>query len=151
MQARERDLGRAREVEVVRGQLVDVRLVGRERARPDERLLPHEDGREHRLEALGREPVEPEAIEGEGEPSRVADPVAEARARHPRSALHVEPPDLEVLARVVELGRLADTPHLADVVLGRAVRDVVVRRVRHAQREGVPLGLGRGQAPPRPP
>ena len=108
---------------------------------PIERLLAHEDGREHRLEALCRQPVEREAIEGESESGRVADPVAEARARHPRGALHVEPPDLEVLARVVELGRLADAPHLADVVLGRAVRDVVVRRVRHAQREGVPLRL----------
>ncbi len=144
VQARERDLRRARQVEAVRGQLVDVLLVGRERAGADQRVLPHEHRREHADEPLLGQAVEREAVEGEGEPGRVADPVAEARARHPRRPLHVEPADLGVLARAV-LARLADPSHLVDVLLRGPVGGVLVRDVRHAQGEPVALGLGRRQ------
>ena len=145
VEARDRDLRRSGEVEAVGRELVDVRLVGRERARADQRLLAHEHRREHRDEPLRREPVEREAVEREREPRGVPDPVPEARAGHPRRALHVEAPDLEVVARLGERGRLADAPHLADVVLGGAVRNVVVREVRDAQRERVALRLRCGE------
>ena len=51
-------------------------------------------------------------------------------------------PISEVLAHVLERRRLADAPHLADVVLGRAVGHGVVRGVGDAQREPVALRLG---------
>ena len=47
-----------------------------------------------------------------------------------------------MVARVDQRGRLTDAPDLARVVLRRPVRDVVVRRVRHPERERVTLGLG---------
>ena len=140
VQARERDLGGAGEVQAVGGQLVDVLLVGRERAGADQRLLPHEHGRQHADEALLGQPVEREAVQREREPGRVADPVAEARARHPRGPLHVEPAHLGVLARLGG-ARLADAPHLGGVLLRRPVRDVVARGVRDAQGEPVALFL----------
>ena len=92
-------------------------------------------------EPLRREPVERQSIERERQAGGVADPVAEARAGHPRRPLHLEATDLEVVARLRQGRRLPDAPQLDDVVLGRAVRDVRVRRVRDAQRERVALLL----------
>ena len=142
MQARQRDLGRTGEIEPVRGELVDVCLVGGKRARADQRLLADEDRRQHGDEPLRGESVERQAVEREREQRRVAHPVAEAGARHPCGALHLEAPDLGVLARLVECRGLADPAHLGDVVLGRSVGDVRMRQVGDAQREPVALGLG---------
>ena len=116
VEACDRDLRGPGEVEVVLRELVDVRLVGRERAGSHERGLPHEHGRQHRDEPLGGEAVEREPVERERQARSVADPVPEARARHPRRALHLEAPELEVVARLVEVGRLADASHLAGVL-----------------------------------
>ena len=113
MQARERDLGRAREVEAVRLDLVDVRLVGRERAGPDQRLLADEHRRQHRDEALLREPVQGEPVEREREERGVADPVAE-RAPDIRAARSISKrPISSCSLALVERGRLADAPELA--------------------------------------
>ena len=145
MQARQRDLRGAGEVQAVRLDLVDVRLVGGERAGPDQRLLAHEHGREDGHEPLLGQPVERQAVEREREPRRVAEPVPEARAGHASCALHVEAADLDVLAGIVERARLAHTADLLHVVLGRAVGHVGARKVRDPQGEPVALGLGGGE------
>ena len=112
VEATERDLGRAREEEILAVELVDIGIRRRQPARPVQRLLPHEHGRQDRREALRDEAVEGEPVERERDERRVADPVAEARARHPRGTLHLEAADLRVLLRVVQRGRLADAAHL---------------------------------------
>ena len=104
MQARERDLGRSREVKAVGRELVDVRLVGGEGTGADERRLAHEHWREHGDEAFRCEAIERESVEREREPSGVSHPVPEPRAGHPRRALHVEPAHLDVLAGSVSSG-----------------------------------------------
>ena len=129
VQAGERDLGRAGEVEPVVRELVDVHLVGRKRAGADERPLADEDRRQHGDEPFRGEPLERERVEGEREAGRVADPVAEAGAGHPCGPLHVEAADVDVLAGALRRARLADATHLLDVVLGRAVGDVRMRQV----------------------
>ena len=112
---------------------------------PIQRLLAHEHRRQDGDEALLREPVERVAVQGEREPAGVADPVAEARAAHLRGAVHVEAAELEALLGVCELRRLADEPLDPDVLLRRAVGDVVGRRVRDAQADLVALVLGLGE------
>ena len=77
----ERDLGRAGEEEAVLLELVDVRLLGREEAGADHRLLAHEHRRQHRREPGRGDVIEREAVEREREQRRVADDVAEPRAR----------------------------------------------------------------------
>ena len=91
VQARERDLGGAGQVEAVALDRVDVVLLGGEEAGSVHRLLAHEHGREDGREAARDEPVEREAVEREREQRGIADHVAESRARHLRRALHVEP------------------------------------------------------------
>ena len=83
-----------------------------------------------------REPVEREAVEREREQRRVAEQVAEARAREPRGPLHVEAADLGVLLRVGELRLLAPAPDLDRVLVGRP------RRARTGR-----AGSGRETAP----
>ena len=85
MQAGERDLGRAGQVEVVGLERVDVRALGREEAGAVHRLLAHEHRRQHRHVAVRDGAVEREAVEREREQRRVADQVAEARAGEPRA------------------------------------------------------------------
>ena len=149
VEARERDLGRAGEVQAVGRQLVDVLLVGRERAGADQRLLAHEHGRQHADEALLGQAVEREAVQREREPGRVADPVAEARARHPRGPLHVEAAHLRVLARLAgALARRRAAPR-------RRPRPRPRRGRRRAGRSGRAGRAGRAppplpRAPPRP-
>ena len=92
-----------------------------------------------------REVVERELVERHRDPCGVADDVAEASARDPCGAFHVEAADLRVLARLRELRRLADTAQLLGVVLGVSVRHRVVRRVGHEGEDGVTRGFGRGE------
>ena len=46
---------------------------------------------------------------------------------------------------MLELRRLAPTAELAGVVLGLAVGNVIVRRIRQCFERGVAVGLGRGE------
>ena len=143
VEAGERDLGRARQVEVVVGERVDVRALGRKEAGAGHRLLADEHGREHGREAVLGEMRERGAVERERDERRVADQVAEARAREARRPLHVEAPDLGVLARLRQLGRLARARDLDRVLLLGAVRHRLVRRVRHLGEQLVARRLGR--------
>ena len=151
VQARERDLGGAGEVEPVVSKLVDVRLVGGERAGADERALADEHGRQDGDEALRREPVEREPVEREREPGRVADPVAEAGAR--TSAPHAP----------CRSGRPRCARALRRAAAARR-RDAPPRRRRRSRRRARPRGAGSGhgararrarprrsRTPPRPP
>src|SRR6185503_12940874 len=101
-----------------------------------------ENGREHRREAALEEMVERELVQGHRDPRRVADDVAEPGARDAGRALHVESPDLRVLARLGEEGRLPDAPELLGVVLGVAVRRRGVRRIRDESERRLARGLG---------
>ena len=100
MQRGERDLGRADEVQVVLGQVVDLLLGVGQHARAVERLLAHEHRRDDRLEAVAAQLLERPAHERELEEHEVAAQVGEARARQPRAALHVDAlaGELEVVA-----------------------------------------------------
>ena len=151
MHRREPHLCRARQVELVALDLVDVHLVGRQEAGAVHRLLAHEHGRQHDGEALLHEPVERVAVERELEESEVADAVREARARHLGGALHVDPAErlgeVEViLDREVERRRLADAPNLDRVVVREAVGRVLGRRVRHQREQLAARRLGGRQA-----
>ena len=142
MQRGERDLGGAGEEEPVGLERVDVRAVGGEEAGSVHRLLANEHGRDHRREPCLRQMVERELVERHRHERGVADDVAEARAGHARRSLHVEAPDLGVLARRLERRRLADPAELDGVVLRLAVGSGLVRGVRHEGERGVALGLG---------
>jgi hypothetical protein len=105
-------------------------LLRREEARAAHRLLAHQHRREDGLEARRGRAVERPAVEGQRQQRRVADEVAEARARDPGRPLHVEPAELEVLGPGRR--RLADHPlnvSLRVVLLG--IRYGLVRRVRN--------------------
>ena len=141
----ERDLGRAGEEEAVLLELVDVRLLGREEARADHRLLAHEHGREHRHESGRGDVIEREAVERQREQRRVADDVAEPRAGEARGALELEAPDLARLLRLRERRRLAEAADLDGVVLGVAVRSRGVRRVRDERERLLAGRLGGGE------
>ena len=147
MEARERDLGGAGQVEVVGLERVDVRALGREEAGAVHRLLAHEHRRQQRRVAVRGRAVEREAVERHRDERRVADEVAEARAREPRGALHLEAADLGVLGPVRR--RVADAAQLDGVLVGVAVRRRRVGRIRHEREQRVALGLGGRRAPPR--
>ena len=138
----ERDLRGAGEEEAVLLELVDVRLLGREEAGADHRLLAHEHGREHRCEPGGGDVIEREAVEREREERGVADDVAEARAREPCGALELEAADLARLPRLGEHRWLADAAQLLGVVLGVAVGCRSVRRVRDERERRLASRLG---------
>ena len=142
MKSSERDLRGRGEKQLVALDLVHVRVVRREPARADECLFADEDGRQHGDEPLPGQAVDGEAVHSESEQRHVADPVAEARARHARGALHVEPTDLRVLLHLGQRGRLAHAPDLFGLVLAHAVGHRRVRRVRHTEKQLLPLGLG---------
>ena len=143
--AGERDLGGAGEEEAVLLELVDVRLLGREEARADHRLLADEHRRQHRREPGRGDVVEREAVEREREQRGVADDVAEPRSGEARGALELEAADLARLLRLRERRRLAEAADLDGVVLGVAVRRRVVRRVRDERERLVAGGLGGGE------
>jgi len=65
VQPGERDLGRARQVQLVALRVVEVHVVGREEAGAVHRLLLHEHRRQRRNEALACQPGEGEAVERE--------------------------------------------------------------------------------------
>ena len=140
VEARERDLGRAGEVEVVGLERVDVRLLGREEAGAVHRPFAHEHRRQHRHVAVLRGAVEREAVDRERDERRVADEVAEARARDARGALHLEAADLRVLGAVGL--RVADAPELDRVVVGVAVGSGRIRGVGNDVEQRVAVGLG---------
>ena len=116
----ERDLGGAREVQLVCLERVDVRALGREEAGAVHRLLAHEDRRDHRRVAVRGGTVEGEAVERHRDERRVAGDVPEARAREPRRALELEAPDLGVLGP--GRARLPDAADLDGVLVGRRRR-----------------------------
>ena len=101
VQRRQRDLARARQVERVVGQPVDLLLGVGQEARAEQRLLAHEHGRDHGLEPVLAEQLERPAHERELEQHEVALEVGEARARHARARLHVDQRagELQVVAR----------------------------------------------------
>jgi hypothetical protein len=131
----ERDLGRADEIQLVTLDGVDIHRVGWEESGSVHRLLAHEHGRQHRFEALLHEPVEREAVERELEQREVALAVDEARPRHLRGALDVDPAVLDSEVQVVARhgsARFAPAGDLDGVLLRLSVRNVLRRRVRHA-------------------
>ena len=90
VEAGERNLGCSSQVEPVALDLVDVGSLGREEAGAVHRLLADEDGRAHQREprlhkARHRQPEDRLLEQG-----RVADDVAEPRAREPRRPFHLE-------------------------------------------------------------
>ena len=89
-----------------------------------------------------REMVERELVERHRDARRVADDVAEARARHARCALHVEAADLRVLPRLRKRGRLADATQLLRVVLRVAVGRRWMRWVRNQRERRVSRSFG---------
>ena len=118
MEPRECDLGSAGQVEVVPLDPVDVHLVGREEPGPVHGALANEDGGEDGHEPPRGDPLEREAVEGELDERRVTEAVGEAGARDLRPPLHVDPPELEMVARPeAEGGRLADSPELVRILL----------------------------------
>ena len=151
MEAAYRNLGRACEIEVFAVDRVDVRVVRWEPAGADERLLADENGRQDRHEPLCDEPVEGEPVQSERKEGCVADPVAEAGPGDASRTLHVEASDLGVLLRVAQHRRLTYPAELESVVLGGALRDRVVRRVRDEKPQAVALGLRVGQLAFEPP
>ena len=85
MQRRQRHLARAHEVQVVVGEAVDLLLGVGQEAGAVERLLAHEHGRDHRLEAVAAQHLERPADERQLEQHEVALEVGEARARDARA------------------------------------------------------------------
>ena len=108
------------------------------------RLLAHEHRREHRHVAVRGGAVEREAVERDRDERRVADEVAEARAREARGALELEAADLGVLGpvgrRVAPRGGAPTAS--SSVEPSGAPR---VGRVRHRARSALALGLGGGE------
>ena len=104
----------------------------------------YEDRWQHGGEPLCRKVVEREAIERQRQERGIPDEVAEPRAGEARRPLHVEAPDLEMVAGIFDRRRLPDPPQLPDVLLGRAVRH---RRAADSApgARGVPFGLRGGE------
>ena len=143
VEAGERDLRGAGEVEIVGLERVDVRALGREEARAVHRLLAHEHRRDQRRVAVRGGALDREPVERHRDERRVARDVAEARAREPRGALHLEAADLGVLR--AGRARLADPADLLGVLVGVAVGRRRIGRVRNLVEERVALGLGGGE------
>ena len=90
MERRERHLGRADQVQVVVGRLVDRRAIGREEPGPVHRLLAHQHRRDDRGEARLLQQVDGERHERELQPHHRPEQVDEARARRAGAALQVD-------------------------------------------------------------
>ena len=144
----QRDLGRARQVQVVPLDAVDVDLVRRQEAGSVHRLLADEHRRQHGDETLLDESVEREAVERQLHQREVPDAIDEPGAGEPCGALGVDPTELlgevEVVERVEgEVARLAPAADLDRVLLVPAVRDGRVGRIR----DTVPVLLHRRLRP----
>ena len=141
VQRRQRHLARPRQVQLVLGEPVELLLGVGEHAGAEQRLLAHEHGRDHRLEAVAEQHVHAPAHERQLEQHEVALQVGEARARHPRGRLHVDPlaRQVEVVARV--RGAEPRLPDLAQRLVG--VGRGRIGRVRQRGERGL-------AAPPRP-
>src|SRR5581483_10128762 len=150
VQSGERDLGGPRQIEAVLGDFVDVRLLGGKEAGPVHGALADEDRRADEREAAVDESRDRQAEDRLFDEGRLADDVAEPRARDTRRALHLEAAELEVVARAREPGRLAPAANLDRVVLRLAVRNALVRRVREPRQRRLALGLRSRQLLLRP-
>ena len=151
MQRGERDLRGPGQVEVIVGEAVDLLLGVGQEAGPVERLLAHERGRDHGLEAKRAQPLERPADERELEQDEVALEVGEARAR--RAA---PPPPCRSSGRPARGGRAPARSRLADAAHdGVLVGGVVRGQVRHRAQLRAPgrprrrRGAARARAPPR--
>jgi len=116
--------------------VVDLLLGVGQEAGAVQRLLAHEDGRDHRLEALLAEQVQRPRDERELQARNVAAQVGEARARQARAALHVDAVgsgELEVIPDPLGGPRVADL--LDDRVLRRRGRVREVRQLGQRRRQ----------------
>ena len=89
MQRGERHLAGAGKVEVVVGHAVDLLLGVRQEAGAVERLLAHQHGRHHRLEAMLAEALQRPAHQRQLEQHERALDVGEARSGYPGARLEV--------------------------------------------------------------
>ena len=90
VQRGERDLGGADQVELIRGQAVDLLLGVGQEAGPEQRALAHQHRRDHRLEAVRAQPLQDPAHERQLEQHEIAFQVGEARAGELRGVVHVD-------------------------------------------------------------
>src|SRR5256885_9583802 len=150
VERREGDLRRPRQVEAVLGDLVDVRLLGREEAGYVHRVLADEHRRPDEGEPLAGERRDREPEDRLLEQRRVADDVAEPRAGDAGGALHLEAPQLEVVADPRQLRGRAPAADLDRVLLRVAVGNRLVRRIRHLRQRGVARALRVGELLLRP-
>ena len=151
--AGERHLRRAHEVQVVVRQVVDLARVRAEEAGARHDLRPHQRGRDHEREPVGRGLRRRHVEQRDLELRADALEEVEARAADLRAAFHVDRAELraqvEVVLRLeVEHARLTDGLDDHEVVLA-ADRRVRVHQVRDPAQElldlvvgGVLLGLG---------
>ncbi len=90
MQGGQRHFARTREEQLVAGHAVDLLLGVRQHAGSEQRLLAHQDRRDHRGKALpleqGQGPLNERQLQAHERPLEVG----EARSRHARARLHVE-------------------------------------------------------------
>ncbi len=144
VQAGERDLGGADQVQVVVGGGVDRGPVGGKEARAPHGLLPHQHGGHDRREPGGLDPVERQRHQRHLHAHQRAEQVGEAAAGHARRGLQVEGPggagQLHVVARREPEGRrLADPAQLDGILLAPVGR---VRLGEVGQRHQQPVAIG---------
>ena len=150
VQARERDLRRARQVEAVLGHLVDVGVVRRERSGADQRLLADEHGRQHRRESLLRRG-------GRARTGRARTRAAPCRRSSSRSGRPTSAPRAPCRSGRPRRARAPRRPGPGSPTRRTSRTSSSVEpsgvsacgQVRHAEREPVALALGRGVSPPR--
>ena len=148
MQRRERHLGRAHQVQVVLGGLVDVHRVRRQETGAVHRLLTHEHRGDHRDEALLGQDVHGAADQRELDEREVAEQVDEPRAARAHRALDVEHAERGAQLHVIlrrEIERRHDVVVAADlhrVLVGEAVGARGVRHVGRAREQRVEVRLG---------
>ncbi len=139
MDRRQRDLGGADQVQVVLGHAVDLLLGVGQEAGAEQRLLAHEHGREHRLEAVAGQHLHRPAHERELEHHERPAQVDEARSRQLRARLHVHQAVEQV--EVVAAGAPGLAPLAHDLLLERRRLE---RQVRQRWR-----ACDRARRPPR--
>lgn len=155
--AGQRHLGRAGQVQVVAFQVVQVGFLGRQETGAVHGPLADQHRRQHGEEPLAGQPVQHEPVQrllGDG---HVADPVGEPGSGQPGTPGHVDPAAGRaqvggVLDREAERRPLAPGADGDRVLLGHAVRGGRVGQVRDPGQQRLPdllglglLGLGRVQ------